>query len=83
MTTITYKGGIIAADTGSYPGRMGEMTKIAKDGHFLAGACGDATYCAAFLKWFLNGRQERYYGANATSDRPAARTPHLAGSDRP
>lgn len=56
MTTIAYRKGVLAADTGltSGGGRNGRVFKIARrsDGK-LAGACGTAVYMAAFLKWFV------------------------------
>lgn len=58
MTTIAYRNGIIAADTGLTRGslRNSFVSKIAKnkDGA-LAGACGSAWWIAAFLKWFMDG----------------------------
>ena len=68
MTTIAYRKGMLAADTGSYPGRMGEVIKIAKYGKFLAGACGNATYLDAFLKWFLGGREGKSPEPKSDSD---------------
>lgn len=68
MTTIAYRKGILAADMGTYPSRMGETFKIAQNGQFLAGACGNATYSAAFLKWFLGGRKGEPPEARSDSD---------------
>lgn len=58
MTTIAYKDGVLAADTGvsSDGARVGYITKIARrSDQYLAGASGDATYAWGFLQWFLNG----------------------------
>jgi ATP-dependent HslUV protease subunit HslV len=58
MTTIAYRNGIIAADTGLTAGclRDGHVEKIAKrkDGS-VAGASGEAWWIVAFLEWFKNG----------------------------
>lgn len=57
MTTIAYKGGVLAADTlGTRNGmRDGVSTKIlARDG-LLAGAAGASQYCRAFRDWFAKG----------------------------
>ena len=58
MTTIAYRAGVLAADTGMTVGgsRLGSIVKIARreDGA-LAGAAGNAWYSAAFLAWFLGG----------------------------
>lgn len=59
MTTIAYRNGWIAADTGLSDNSTRDMfmTKIAKNskGH-LAGASGAATWLHAFLTWFKDGR---------------------------
>lgn len=58
MTTVAYRNGVIAADTGLTAGNLRDshIIKIAKNkaGH-VAGACGDAWWIAAFLKWFKSG----------------------------
>lgn len=58
MTTIAYRSGTLAADTGVCRGnqRVGRKVKIARhsDGR-LAGAAGRATYSEAFLSWFCSG----------------------------
>lgn len=58
MTTIAYRNGIIAADTGLVGGGLKDcqMNKIAKraDGA-VAGACGAAWWIQAFLTWFQKG----------------------------
>ena len=58
MTTVAYRSGMIAADTGMTVGGLvvGSMTKIARraDGT-LAGICGTAGFSHAFLKWFIGG----------------------------
>lgn len=58
MTTIAYKAGIIAADTGICAGSLldAHIEKIAKrkDGA-IAGGCGEAWWIVAFLEWFKNG----------------------------
>lgn len=60
MTTIAYRNGCLAADTAILNGYniLGDaIVKIASDHGCLAGAAGDAGYCAAFLRWFRNGEQ--------------------------
>lgn len=58
MTTIAYRAGVIAADTGLSGGGAHDchLTKIAKnkDGS-VAGAAGNAWWISAFLKWFKDG----------------------------
>ena len=58
MTTIAYRAGILAADTGVCVGgsRAGYTVKIVRrpDGA-LAAAAGFAAYCYAFRNWFLSG----------------------------
>lgn len=60
MTTITYRDGEIACDT-SITNTGGARTgtsfpKIRRNAKGdLAGACGDAAYAFAFLKWFEDG----------------------------
>ena len=59
MTTIAYRYGMIAADTGISVGDswQGEMTKIAKNGNGgLAGATGSIGFTSAFLDWFTNSK---------------------------
>lgn len=60
MTTIAYRDGMIAADTGMTIGetRLGHMTKIAvsKHGRKLGGAAGSAGYCHAFLMAITEGQ---------------------------
>lgn len=68
MTTIAYRKGVLAADTGTYPNRIGEMIKIAQSGQFLAGACGGATYSNSFLRWFLDGQKGQPPEAKSDSD---------------
>jgi 20S proteasome alpha/beta subunit len=58
VTTIAYRNGVIAADTGQQVGhsRVGRITKIARnDNGDLAGAAGDASYNFAFRRWFTGG----------------------------
>lgn len=54
MTTVAYRDGVIAADTGVSIGaiRIGTYHKIVRhrDGG-LAGICGGAPFAAKFLKW--------------------------------
>ena len=58
MTTIAYRDGVLAADTGATCGssRNGAVSKIVRraDGA-MAGAGGSASYTHAFLKWFVSG----------------------------
>lgn len=58
MTTIAYRDGVIAADTGMSYGnsRHGECSKIARNHRGdLAGAAGAAGFVAPFLRWFSTG----------------------------
>lgn len=60
MTTIAYRDGVIAADTGVMCGgsKVSHTRKIARNKWgALAGAAGSAGYCHAFLKWFLDGNE--------------------------
>jgi hypothetical protein len=61
MTTIAYRSGIIAADTGLTDNglRDAQIEKIAKreDGA-VAGAAGAAWWIVAFLEWFKNGGEQ-------------------------
>jgi hypothetical protein len=60
VTTIAYRDGVLAADTGMTIGgsQFAHMTKIARNKRGdLAGGCGMAPWCCAFLKWFMNGEK--------------------------
>jgi 20S proteasome alpha/beta subunit len=58
MTTIAYKDGILAADSGIYVGNtlIGSYTKIVqhKSG-IMGGAAGNLSDIQSFHKWLLNG----------------------------
>lgn len=59
MTTVAYRMGMIAADTGVNLGdiRIGRITKIARHpSGLLIGASGTAGFCMAFLHWVLDGQ---------------------------
>lgn len=63
MTTIAYRGGILAADTcvtvnGSKLGGVVKVWRRPEDGA-LAGAAGSAGFAAAFRKWFLTPEKDR------------------------
>lgn len=68
MTTIAYRRGVIAADTGMCiaDARTGQTRKIARSTKGLAGGAGTAAYVFKFLKWFEAG--ERGKPPEATSD---------------
>jgi hypothetical protein len=56
VTTIAFKGGVLAADTATSSKHniiRQDVPKIAAHHGCLAGASGSAVYCAAFLRWFL------------------------------
>lgn len=59
MTTIAFKDGVVAADTGLTAGgaRLGYVTKIVRRELDVAGASGCASWASAFRKWFLDGEQ--------------------------
>jgi ATP-dependent HslUV protease subunit HslV len=60
MTTIVYRDGELAADTGMTAGgsMVGHVTKIGRNAKGdLAGAAGDASYNFAFIAWFVVGEQ--------------------------
>lgn len=63
MTTIAYRGGVLAADTGVTVNgsKMGTLVKVWRrpDDGALAGAAGSAGFSAAFRKWFLTPEKER------------------------
>jgi len=71
MTTIAYKQGVLASDTGATMGgsRLGRVEKIvrAADGR-LAAAAGNAAYAHAFRAWVLKGEGEP---PSAKSDDPS------------
>lgn len=56
MTTVAFKAGSLAADTATSSQNniiRQDVPKIAAHHDCLAGACGSAVYCAAFLRWFM------------------------------
>jgi hypothetical protein len=58
MTTIAYRDGVIAADTGMTMAgvKIGTVTKIARNQKGdLCGGAGSATFVHEFLHWFKNG----------------------------
>ena len=59
MTTIAFRDGVVAADTGmtrAYGGRSGTTIKIVRNAAGdIAAAAGDAGYAAVFLRWFMAG----------------------------
>lgn len=59
MTTISYRDGILAADSATTMGDVVIVSKVPKiasnKSGDLAGACGPAGFCDAFLEWFDNG----------------------------
>lgn len=57
MTTIAFKGGVLAADTLSTRNgnREGVVIKIAKRGSLLAGASGCSALGKTFRDWFMTG----------------------------
>lgn len=62
MTTIAYRDGILAADTGITSGNIiapGSVVKIVvmPDGR-LAGASGDASFVSMWLRWAASGAPE-------------------------
>lgn len=58
MTTIAYRGGVLAADTqvNNDGARIGTVQKVHRrdDGHLAAGS-GDFSYTQRFIAWFLAG----------------------------
>jgi len=64
MSTIAYRDGVIAADTGvsDSGSRLGFVHKIAVvdgvQGKEFAGAVGTAVFAYQFLQWFKNGEKE-------------------------
>jgi len=58
VTTIAYRDGIIAADTGATFGgtQLARVTKIANNpAGNVTGGSGDARWCGEFLDWFASG----------------------------
>ena len=58
MTTIAYRNGILASDTGTCCGgsMFGHINKIARrENGDMAGAAGGAAYNYAFIEWFKAG----------------------------
>lgn len=57
MTTIAYRGGVLAADSlgtsGGY--RDGHCVKIRKIGPLLIAGCGTSAICEQFVDWVKNG----------------------------
>ena len=63
MTTIAFKDGVLAADTGIYYGGTysGRTIKIVKDKHGqLAGLSGNLGDMSAFHEWFLGGCDDTF-----------------------
>lgn len=61
MTTVAYRAGIIAADTGVTIAevRVGTVSKIARNTHGdLCGVAGTASFAFAFRKWFIAGEKK-------------------------
>lgn len=59
MTTIAYRNGVLAADTGMTVGNtvVGNTVKIVRrDDGCMAGAAGFAGYAGSFLRWFMAGQ---------------------------
>lgn len=57
MTTITYRDGVMAADTLVTSGncRLGAHRKIGGRNGLLWGGCGDAAWCKRFRDWVATG----------------------------
>jgi ATP-dependent protease HslVU (ClpYQ) peptidase subunit len=76
MTTIAFRSGVIAADSGLSMGssRMSSgMVKIARNkAGDLAGVVGHASFCAGFLEWFKAGEDERCAPRRFSEDRDQA-----------
>lgn len=61
MTTVAYRDGIIAADTGMVIGdtRIGFTRKIARSPHgAIGGGAGSAGFVESFLRWIDNGAKD-------------------------
>ena len=58
MTSIVYKDGVIAGDTGHFRGDtlVGHAPKVFRNSKDdLAGCAGDASFIQIFIRWFLGG----------------------------
>jgi 20S proteasome alpha/beta subunit len=57
MTTICYKGGVMAADKQATSSgcKHGKMTKIFKINGHLIGCAGDGHACMEMIRWFTDG----------------------------
>lgn len=62
MTTIAFKDGIVAADTGvmTRSMRAGYTVKIVQRHGSVAGGTGDAAWTATFREWFMRGVKSKY-----------------------
>lgn len=72
MTTIAFKNGIVAADTGMTTGgsQISNMVKIVQnDSGDVLGGCGDASLIYAFQRWFLGGEKEQRPEVRKDGDR--------------
>ena len=60
MTTVCYKGGVMAADKQATSSgcKHGKMTKIFKINGHLVGVAGDGHACMEMIRWFTNGAKE-------------------------
>lgn len=60
MTTIAYRDGVLAADTLTTRGATAivGVTKVAKGGTRMGGACGGAGFCSEWLAWIREERPE-------------------------
>jgi hypothetical protein len=58
VTTIAYKDGVLASDSGVFYGDylVGETEKIWRVGDILVGAVGSAGFARKFLDWVRSGR---------------------------
>lgn len=59
MTTIAYRDGVLAADTGLFQGDIWQpdVSKVVANSQGeLAASCGDRAYCVAFQRWFERGK---------------------------
>lgn len=70
MTTIAYRDGVLAADTGvtsggSYSGRVNKIQRV---GNILVGACGTAKFCHKFHDYVRKGMRGNPPIGNPNSD---------------
>jgi len=64
MTTVAFKGGVLAADTQITSGSEaveGSISKLAKCENFMGGGCGNLIDMCKFLSWVEEGADPKHF----------------------